>query len=180
MDQYTCNNINCPSSAAHGTSVCCESTPSGSCGEKPVDPETASCGSAAKTYGWEETAFDGALCSAGTTTTPSFPDRGKSVSWTCTIGASTASCSAARDGCPAGTEDDGNTCRILEPMAGYQCQTNGTRRSLTSCGGGINYNACNIYEYPNTVCLLVASGAPDDSSCKDPTISCGGDFGSCE
>ncbi|MFW5872118.1 MAG: hypothetical protein ACOCUT_03340, partial [bacterium] len=62
-------------------------------------PVNGSCGSAAKNYETYNTRFSGSFCNSGSlSSTPSFPSRGGSVSWTCSgsNGGSNATCTATR------------------------------------------------------------------------------------
>jgi len=65
------------------------------------------CGTAAKNYTYDETAFSGTMCSAGnnitTPASPVFPSQGSSTNWTCgglNGGASSGTCTASRGAVP--------------------------------------------------------------------------------
>ncbi|MFA5009420.1 MAG: hypothetical protein WC534_02430, partial [Candidatus Paceibacterota bacterium] len=66
-----------------------------------------SCGTAAKSYTYNETAFSGTMCSAGnnitTPASPVFPSQGSSTNWTCgglNGGTSSGTCTASRGAVP--------------------------------------------------------------------------------
>jgi hypothetical protein len=66
-----------------------------------------SCGTAAKSYAYDATAFSGTMCSAGnnitTPASPVFPSQGSSTNWTCgglNGGASSGTCTASRGAIP--------------------------------------------------------------------------------
>jgi hypothetical protein len=108
-----------------------------------TNPVNGVCGPAARTYGFNESAFTGALCSVGSASpaAPAFPAQGATTNWQCLgqFGGSNVACSAPRDNPPPPEVTVGDCTIALE---GSTCTRNDVTWNLEAFAGP--YNIRNI------------------------------------
>ncbi|BFT94221.1 hypothetical protein MNSC_02290 [Minisyncoccus archaeophilus] len=135
-------------------------------------PQTGACGSAAKTYAYNATAYTGSFCNTGTSVpaTPTFPVQGATINWVCNglYGGGYVLCDAKR-GAPGACGSAVRTFAYNETSYGTyaQCST-GTPSSTTfpSQGGSTSWTCSGINGGPaSTTCTASRANAPQTGAC---------------
>ncbi|BFT95107.1 hypothetical protein MNSC_11150 [Minisyncoccus archaeophilus] len=135
-------------------------------------PQTGACGSAAKTYAYNATAYTGSFCNTGTSVpaTPTFPTQGATINWICNglYGGGYVLCDAKR-GAPGACGSAVRTFAYNETSYGTysQCSTGtSSSTSFPSQGGSTSWTCSGINGGPaSTTCTASRANAPQTGAC---------------